>query len=88
MSHRAVRVCASAKIALNTTSVLRSSPSVFFIGPIGGQDPWLVGTHGRGRLAPNVTRITIYGTYGIYGILVQMLYVSRHCYVHNIGLIE
>lgn len=41
MSHRAVRVCASAKTALNTTSVLPSSPSVFFIGPIGGQDPWL-----------------------------------------------
>lgn len=41
MSHRAVRVCASAKTALNTTSVLPSSPSVFFIGPIGGLDPWL-----------------------------------------------
>lgn len=68
MSHRAVRVRASAKTALNTTSVLPSSPSVFFIGPIGGQDPWLVGTHSHGRLAPNVTRITIYGTHRIYGI--------------------
>lgn len=50
-----------------------------------------VGTHVRGRLAPNAQELLIHGTYGIYGIygiLVQMLYVSRHCYVHNIVLIE
>ena len=57
MSHRAVRVCASAKTELNTTSVLPSLSSVFFIGPMGGQDPWLVGTHVHGRLAPNVQKL-------------------------------
>jgi hypothetical protein len=57
MPHRAVRVHASAKTELNTTSVLPSLSRVFFIGPIGGQNPWLVGTHVRGRLAPNVQEL-------------------------------